>query len=227
MQPYFLPYIGYFQIVAAVDFFVFYDDVQFIKGGWINRNRIIINDEPKYLTIPIQDASSNKLIRETLVKKSQKEFLLLEKKIEQCYKKAPFFAIVFPLIQSILQGEYTSISELSISSIKIISKYLEIPTEFFISSEKFSQTKGYKRSERLAEICHKLSADTYINPVGGKNLYDKDEFAKMGIRLQFLKSNPHIERQINNSWLNVSILHLIMYYSPYEVKRLLGDYEIS
>lgn len=226
MQPYFLPYIGYFQIVAAVDIFVFYDDVNFIKGGWINRNKIIINDEPNFITVPVQNASSNKLIRDTYVKKNQRQFLLLEKKIEQRYKKAPYFASVFPLIQNILKGEFMTISELSISSIKTISNYLCIPTEFVISSEKFSDTKDFRRSERLAKICQELSAITYINAIGGRHLYDKNEFEERGIKLQFLKPEGFNDHNLQSSMYNMSILHILMYKSIREVKELLGLYEL-
>lgn len=226
MQPYFLPYIGYFQIIAAVDLFVFYDDVNFIKGGWINRNKIIINNEPNFITVPVQNASSNKLIRDTYVKKNQRQFLLLEKKIEQRYKKAPYFASVFPMIQNIIKGEYTTISELSISSIKTISNYLSIPTEFVISSEKFSNTRDYHRSERLAKICEELSAKTYINAIGGKHLYDKNEFAERGIELQFLKPEGFNDHNLQSSLINMSILHILMYKSITEVKELLELFEL-
>jgi len=226
MQPYFLPYIGYFQIIMAVDLFVFYDDVQFIKGGWINRNRIIINNELRYLTIPLKDASANKLIKDTFVKKDQKDFLIIEKKIEQCYKKAPFFSVVFPLIQTVMKGDYKTISELSISSIEMVSKYLLLSTKFVVSSEKFADTSNYKRSERLARICHTFSAKTYINAVGGQELYDKEGFLRMGIKLQFLKSQNSAEGLIDNNLLNVSILHLLMYYSPARIKILLQNYKL-
>lgn len=95
MQPYFLPYIGYFQIVAAVDIFVFYDDVNYIKGGWINRNKIVINDKPHFITVPLQNASSNKLITDTLVKKNQKQFLSLEKKLNSGTRKHHTFRLFF------------------------------------------------------------------------------------------------------------------------------------
>jgi hypothetical protein len=226
MQPYFLPYIGYFQIVAAVDLFVFYDDVNFIKGGWINRNKIIINNEPNFITVPLQNASSNKLIRDTYVKKNQRQFLLLEKKIEQRYKKAPYFNSVFPLVQNILKGDYMTISELSISSIKTISEYLCISTEFVISSEKFGDTKDYYRSERLAKICHKLSATNYINAIGGEHLYDKNEFEERGIKLQFLKPKEFNALNSQSNLVNMSILHMLMYMSVTEVKQLLGLFEL-
>lgn len=226
MQPYFLPYIGYFQIVAAVDVFVFYDDVNFIKGGWINRNKIIINDEPHFITVPLQNASSNKLITDTLVKKNQRQFLSLEKKIEQRYKKAPYFSSVFPLILKVLRGDYKTISELSISSIKTIAGYLCITTEFVISSERFGDTKDYYRGERLSKICHQLSAKTYINAVGGQHLYDKKEFAERGIQLQFLKPEIINDNDIHSGLINMSILHLLMYKSVSEVKELLRLYQL-
>jgi len=226
MQPYFFPYIGYFQIIMAVDLFVFYDDVQFIKGGWINRNRIIINNELRYLTIPLKDASANKLIKDTFVKKDQKAFLIIEKKIEQCYKKAPFFSIVFPLIQNLLKGDYKTISELAMYSIEMVSRYLLLSTKFIVSSEKFGDTSRYKRSERLARICHTFSAETYINAIGGQELYDKEEFLRMNIKLQFLKSQKSAEGRIDHNLLNVSILHLLMYYPPDLIKVLLQDYKL-
>ena len=102
MQPYFLPYIGYFQLIKAVNLFIIYDDVQFIKGGWINRNYILSNRNKSMFNLILKGASANKLINEISVQTDQNKLL---KTIYHSYKKAPYFEFVYPLIENILDFE--------------------------------------------------------------------------------------------------------------------------
>ncbi|MCF8222788.1 MAG: WbqC family protein [Bacteroidales bacterium] len=132
MQPYFFPYIGYYQLVAAVDVFVFYDDVSFIKGGWINRNRILSNNKNGYFTLPLQKSSSNRRINEILSLDYSNN---LDKTIKQTYSKAPYFHDVYPLLRSIIFSEENSISEISRRSITNVIKHLGLEKEFLVSSE--------------------------------------------------------------------------------------------
>ena len=132
MQPYFLPYIGYWQLMNAVDRYVVYEDVNYINRGWINRNRILIRGNPAYFNLPMSGASQNKLIREIGV---DHESRILEKNlktVEMAYKKAPCFDAVFPLMQKILSGKEESLSGFLFDSIKIICDYLEIDTELLL-----------------------------------------------------------------------------------------------
>ena len=126
MQPYFVPYIGYWQLLNAVDEYVIYDDVNYIKSGWINRNRILINGNPTYFNIPILGASSFKLINEISVNQNEKLIQKNLKTIKEAYKKAPFFNDVYPIIEKILTCEQTNLAKYIAYSIKAICLYLDI-----------------------------------------------------------------------------------------------------
>lgn len=228
MQPYFFPYIGYFQLINAVDHFVFYDDVNFIKNGWINRNRILINNEPKYITIPCQKASPFKLINEIEPSLSNKERGKLLKSLKQAYAKAPFQSQVFPLFEEVISTDYSSIAELSISSIKRVSQYLDVNCCWHISSEEFPN-KGIQRTERIIDITRKLNGTQYINPIGGIKLYSKEDFTEYNLKLSFLYSDKIIysqgAKETFEPWL--SILDVIMFNSPSETRTMLEQYSLK
>ncbi len=229
MQPYLLPYIGYFQLINTVDCLVFYDDVNFIKGGWIHRNRIIINGEPIYFSVPIEKQSSFLRINETqinnkLIQNWKNKFL---KTLLVNYTKAPFFDSTYELISKILNNQHKTISELAISSIIQVSEFLELPTKFKRSSLDFPETTTLKGAERLIEICKTSHANTYINPIGGQELYSKEQFSKKAIKLFFLKNKPIQYKQFDNkfvSWL--SIIDVLMFNSKVEVVKMLNEYEL-
>lgn len=224
MQPYFFPYIGYFQLINAVDKFILYDDVNFIKNGWINRNRIIINNEVKYLTIPLKNASSFKKINEIDCFIPVKE---LSNKIMMSYKKAPYFDNVWPLIKEILNSNLDKISPLAILSIKKISEYLDLNSTFEISSEYYAETKELQKENRLIYICKMNATKIYINPSGGVDLYKKDDFKKENIDLFFLKTNFIEYKHFSNDFISgLSILDILMFNSKDEIKSMLENYEL-
>ncbi len=225
MQPYFLPYIGYFQLINAVDKFIFYDDVNFIKNGWINRNRIIINNKINYLTVQLNGASSNKLINEVEFTDNRNKLIST---INLAYKRAPYFNQVFPLINDILVFQTSSISELAIFSIEMVSEFLSINTIFEVSSLKYSDTKGLEKAERLKEICHRNEACKYINPIGGQGLYNKDDFRSANIDLHFLKTNFIKYKQFQHDFIsNLSIIDVLMFNNSEIIQEYLSLFEFK
>ncbi len=229
MQPYFFPYIGYFQLVAAVNKFVIYDDVNFIKGGWINRNNVLINKKSNLFTVPLNKASSNTLINETKINFKfyniwKVKFL---RSLEQSYKKSPYFTEVYNLIENVLEiKENDLISELAVNSIKNVSDYLQIDTEFCKSSVNYNN-KTKSGQERVLDICGIEKASHYINPIGGIELYSKNTFKENGIVLNFIKSRPIIYTQFDNDfspWL--SIIDVLMFNSVSEVNKMVNQYEL-
>ena len=228
MQPYLFPYLGYFQLLNAVDVFVFADDVNFIKGGFINRNRILLKNEEYFITVPCAKKSQNKLINEIQISERSKgypEGILLT--IRQAYNKAPFFDDVFPIIESIFNSDIDNISTLAASSVESVSKYLEINVDFKFSSESFSHTRGQEKSTRLINITKELGCSTYTNPIGGKNLYDQKCFESKGIKLNFLLSEAITYPQFNDSFIpNLSIIDVMMYNSLEDVTKLLNKYRL-
>lgn len=230
MQPYFFPYIGYFQLIKSVDDFVFYDDVNFIKQGWINRNKILNNNESQLFTVPLKKLSSYKQINEVEVNTSlylkwKKKFL---KSLEQNYSKAPYFKSTFELIISVLDGgEGITISELAILSIVNVIHHLDIKVKFNISSIKFASSKKSDRSDRLINICRNLDASRYVNALGGMELYEKSEFSKYGIDLKFLKPILKPYPQFENEFISgLSIIDVLMFNSKDEIQIMLNDYEL-
>lgn len=224
MQPYFFPYLGYFQLINCVDKFVFYDDVNFIKKGWINRNRILINGKPNYITIPLKSASQFKKINSIEFLDSRKR---LVKTIERAYAKAPYFDMFWPYIFDTLNLLTLSISELAISSIMQVSKYLNINKTFEISSQRYGESQNLNKTERLIKICTENGAKEYINPIGGIELYNKSDFRQNGIELKFLKTNEIKYPQFKNEFVPfLSIIDTLMFNSVDKVNEFLNNYEL-
>lgn len=214
MQPYFCPYIGYFQLVAATDLFVFYDDVNYIRGGWINRNRIISGGKEFLFTVPIADASSYRLIKDTEVNWAVKDMAKIHNNIRHSYARSPYFSDVFAIVDTIFAARHPTISALAIDSVKRFSHYLGLATEFKISSEEGYQ-KTDDRVQNLVNILKAEGAEHYINPIGGQELYKKEDFLAHGIKLNFIKGTG-----------SLSIIDVCMTHSRDEVREMLKNYSL-
>jgi hypothetical protein len=224
MQPYFFPYIGYFQLINAVDVFVFYDDVNFIKNGWVNRNRILINGQASYYTLQLKDASSYKLINDITFTDNRNKLL---KSIAVSYGKAPFFKDIFKLLEQCLTIETNKVANVAMNSVIEISNYLNIKTVFEVSSEKYKETKGLDKTKRLLEICTKKQATSYINAIGGEELYDKSFFNEHNIKLSFIKSKEIYYNQFQYNFVPwLSIIDILMFNSIEQVQAMLNNYEL-
>lgn len=226
MQPYVLPYIGYFQLINAVDKFVIYDDVNFIKKGWINRNNFLSNGKIHRFTIPLVNASQNRLIKDTYISKNNEWEADLLDTISNSYRKAPYFDVVFSVIKQILTHYEDNISNYNYNAMVLISKYLEIKTKFLFSSE-LNKDNLLKGSTKILDICKVLNATDYINPIGGLDLYSKENFLKEKIELKFLKSNVIAYKQFGDEFVPwLSIIDILMFNSKTEVKKLLNEYTL-
>ena len=223
MQPYFFPYLGYWQLLANVDKYVVYDDVTYIKGGWINRNNFLINGQKNLLTMQLEKASSYTLIKDIAIKDDFVKFL---KTIEMGYKKAPFFEDIFRLLKDICQCPDKKLGQFLFNSHIKICEYLGIDTELILSSsfEKHAELKG---KDKVISICKQLGADEYINAIGGQELYDKKELAENGIRLNFLQANLREYSQLKNEFVaGLSIIDIMMFNSKEEIKEMLNDFKL-
>lgn len=225
MQPYFLPYIGYFQLICASDVFVFYDDVHFIKKGWLRRNRIWSDSQELLISLPCKGASQNKLINEVQVDVDHPSFQKIQKSIRQAYSNADYFETIEPLLEQIFTLKRCSVAEFNIHSIKTILNYLGIEKQLVISSEVSPETRGMQRAERLIEITNLFGGTTYINSPGGKTLYTPDVFHEHGIKLEFF--NPSIPIHDSGTRkgmpLELSILDVLFNMEPKRVAKLLCD----
>lgn len=190
-QPYFAPYIGYFQLINAVDVFVSYDDVNFINRGWINRNKIMVANSEKTFTIPLKNRSQFKKINETMIDWQNKDISKLVKTLQMSYGKAKYKDDVLDIVSKILDSKVDTVSELALISLQQFCNYLDIDTTFKVSSiERYERTDD--RVKNLVNICYAERAHHYVNPIGGTKLYNKEEFHSHGIRLNFLEGSPSL-----------------------------------
>ena len=223
MQPYFFPYIGYWQLINSVDIFIIYDDVNFIKRGYINRNNILINNVKHLFTLALIKSSQNKKINEILIGENNKKIL---RTIEQSYLKAPFFHDIFPIIEDVFSNKEKDLSKFLGNSLQIFSKYLDINTKFEYSSM-IENDKSLQAQDRLIEISKILNATDYINAIGGEQLYDKNAFSDAGINLSFIQTELINYKQFNNKFIpNLSIIDVIMFNSKEDIKEMLKKYTL-
>lgn len=226
MQPYFLPYIGYWQLMNAVDKYIIYDDVNFMKGGWINRNRILMSGEPKMINLQLHGSSSNKLINEIDVSNNPIYNKKLLKTIENCYRKAPYYSNVFPIIENIVNQGEKNLARYLEYCIKQICKYLSIDTELIVSSS-IDKNNNLKGQEKVIEICNIIGADEYYNAIGGKELYSYEDFLSNGVNLKFLKTGEIRYEQFGSRFIpNLSILDVMMFNSVEDIKDQFRMYEL-
>lgn len=226
MQPYFFPYLGYWQLINAVDTYVVYDDVAYIKGGWINRNNILVNEKANLITLSLENSSSFKNINEINIIKNGKNAEKIVKTIQMAYKKAPFFNQVMPILEKLLLKN-DKIADLNYNSILEINKYLKINTNIILSSS-LSKDNSLKAQDKVIHINKLLASNTYINAIGGQELYDREEFKREGIELKFLKMNDIKYTQFKNEFVsNLSIIDALMFNSKLDVITMLNDYELK
>jgi WbqC-like protein family len=226
MQPYLFPYIGYFQLINAVDKFVAYDDVTFIKQGWINRNNILVNGRPFLFTVPVKNISSYSLILETEITHDVDWKTKILKTIKQSYQKAPYYQRIFEIIEKIFTSDEQYISKMAINSIKEVLQYLDVSTEIKDSSTTY-RNNNLSSQDRVLDICQQEQADQYLNPIGGRELYSKEAFKHRGIKLNFVRSKSIIYHQNKKDFIpNLSIIDVLMFNSPPAVKLMLEQHEL-
>lgn len=228
MQPYIFPYIGYFQLMNTVDEFVVYDNIEFTKKGWINRNRILVNSKETYLTLPLKKDSDYLQIKERYLADTWQDGRnKILNKIVDSYKKAPCFTDAFPIVENAILFEEYNLFNFIFNSLTLVKKYLDINTSFVISSE-IPINHKLRGEQKVLAICKARNADKYYNSMGGIELYKKDAFSAHGIELNFLKTNITPYKQFKNEFVPaLSILDIIMFNSKAHVKELLNFYTLK
>ena len=222
MQPYFFPYIGYFQLVDAVDKFVFYDDVNYIKSGWINRNRLFLSGAVRYITVPLTAASSFEKINRTQVKRGDDWPVQMLSVIRGSYAKAPYYCAVVNLVEEVLNSRYEHISTLARNSIIAVTNYLEIEKNYCISSTVY-ENQNLKSTDRVRDICRKEKASQYWNLPGGKDLYNIDVFKNEGVELKFINVELAPYRQLVDEFQpGLSILDILMFNDKEHVRKMIS-----
>ncbi len=241
MQPYFFPYIGYFQLINVVDKYILYDNLNFIKEEWVNRNQILVNHLYKsIITVPLKHKSSYTKIRDIEMDETKSWRKKLLKTLEFNYKKAPMFNNVYPFLNELINFETTLLSEFNINAVKELCKYLQINTIIESDSQKYQHIEDElcnynmlnnqvidKKILRVLNICNKEKSDIFYNAIGGIELYPKNLFAQNGIQIFFIKTKPIYYKQFDNEFIpNLSIIDVMMFNSIEEINKMLNDYEL-
>lgn len=210
MQPYFLPYIGYFQLIAAVDLFIVYDNIKYTKKGWINRNRMLKDGKDVMFSLPLKSDSDFLDVRERELAADFNRAKLLNQ-FKEAYRRAPFFEQTFPLLEQIVKCEERNLFRFLRHSIATICAHLGIGTEIRDSSE-FAIDHALKSQEKVLALCTAAGATTYINAIGGVELYSNEFFRAEGIDLKFIRSKPFAYAQFNNAFVpSLSIIDVLMF----------------
>jgi hypothetical protein len=226
MQPYFFPYIGYFQLIHAVDLFVVYDNIKYTKKGWINRNRMLQNGKGVKFSLPLKnDLDSLNVCERQLAADFNRDKLL--NKFKGAYLGAPYFAQTFPLVEDIVRYEEANLFHFLHYSIAKTCEHLGIRTEIRVSSD-IAIDHGLKNQDKVLALCESIGASVYVNAIGGMVLYSKEAFLDKGISLKFIKSRPFDYTQFGNDFVPwLSIIDVMMFNSVAAIKECLShSYEL-
>lgn len=226
MQPYLFPYIGYFQLINCVDKFIIHDDVQWIKGGWINRNRILNDNQEKLITLSVKKRSSLDKIMYFEIDENPDNKIRFINQVKSSYNKSPFFEDVFPVIEKIINNNEKNLSKFILKSLLDINSYIGIKTPIYVSSE-IKKNNELKSQDRVLDICKNTNTTTYINPIGGTLLYDKNQFSQNKVDLFFIKTKEIKYKQFNNEFIpSLSIIDVMMFNSRKKINEILNQYDL-
>lgn len=210
MQPYFLPYIGYFQLIQSADVFILYDNIKYTKKGWINRNRMLSNGKDVVFSLPLKGASDALDVRERELATDFDPQKLLNQ-MAGAYRRAPYFSEVFPWLEEVLRHQDHNLYAFLYHSVVATCRYLDITTEIRRSSD-VAADHGLKGQERVLALCDAVGASVYINAIGGVELYSREEFQRRGITLRFIKSRPFEYGQFGGEFIPwLSIVDVLMF----------------
>lgn len=226
MQPYFLPYIGYFQLLASVDKFIVYDNIKYTKKGWINRNRMLLNGTDAIFSLPLKKGSDSlDVVERELAAEFDRRKLLNQ--FKGAYGRAPQFELTYPLLERIVQRDEANLFRYIHHSIVQLCEHLGINTEIRISSEILIDHE-LKGQDKVLALCKAAGADTYINTIGGVELYAKGDFRIKGIDLQFIKSTPFEYAQFGDAFVPwLSIIDVLMFNPLSAVRAYINEnYEL-
>lgn len=226
MQPYLLPYIGYFQLIAAADVFVVYDNIKYTKKGWINRNRLLLQGQPWTFSLPLQAGSDHLDIVQRQVSASFQPGDLL-RKLEAAYRKAPFFETTMSLAQTVLSCREKNLFDFLLHGLQQTMAHLSLNTPIRVSST--LQVDGQLRAEeRVIATCKALGAKQYLNPIGGTELYDPVHFSQAGLGLSFLRSRLSSYPQQGQPFVPALSILDVLFFSGQEATRTLiaSDFDL-
>jgi len=228
MQPYLFPYIGYFQLMAAVDRWVVYDDVTYIKRGWINRNNLKVNGQRCLFTVPVAGASQFQRICD--VKLDAEGYdrwrVRFRRTLQQSYGHAPHFAEAFGLVDDVLSPGAQTIAELNLRGLLAVRAYVGLGAEIVPTSRRYGN-QDLRGQNRILDICRREGADTYINAIGGTELYDGRTLSAQGVTLRFLEPDAVAYPQGGGGFVpHLSVIDAMMHNDRAKVRSLIQSYRL-
>jgi hypothetical protein len=226
MQPYFFPYIGYFQLIAAVDLFIVYDNIKYTKKGWINRNRILLNGKDAMISLPLKRDSDYRDVRARELAANFNRDKVLNQ-ICAAYRRAPYFAQTFPVVEQVMRHEDPNLFRFLRHSIARTCEHLGISTEIRTSSD-IAIDHDLKNQDKVLALCAAVGASTYVNAIGGIELYSNDTFRDHGIDLKFIRSKPLAYAQFGDVFVPWLSIIDVMMFNPLDTIRdcILTNYEL-
>lgn len=227
MQPYFFPYIGYFQLIGSVDLFIVYDNIKYTKKGWINRNRMLQNGKDVMFSLPLKSDSDSLDVRDRELAADFNRDKLLNQ-ISGAYRRAPHFALTFPLIEQVIRYEERNLFKFIYNSIAKTCDHLGISTKISVSSD-IPIDHDLKNQDKVLALCDAVGAKTYVNAIGGMELYSRNEFQARGIELKFIRSRSFEYSQFNNEFIPwLSIIDVLMFNSLDVIRECIeSNYELA
>ena len=227
MQPYFLPYIGYFQLIHAADVFVVYDNIEYTRKGWINRNRILVNGKDEFITLPLKkDSDFLDVMDRRLADDFEQTSVKILRQVKELYRKAPYVDEVYPLFERIMKFPDKNLFNFIHHSLDIVCSHLAITTPFKVSST-LPIDHQLKGEDKVLAIARGQQATMYINAIGGMELYSAERFASQGMELKFIKSEPISYRQFGNEFVPwLSILDVMMFNTKQDIQKYLNAYTL-
>jgi hypothetical protein len=226
MQPYLLPYIGYFQLIASSNLFIAYDDVQYIKGGWINRNRILVNGSPAWITLPVVKAGHRLAIKQRQYIEIENGTSRMLRRIEASYRAAPLFQEVFPLLREVITHKSANVAQFNVHVLRHLAARMGIRTPIVLSSmlDKDERLSG---QDRIMDICLRVGATRYVNSIGGVGKYNAQNFARSNIELSFLRSTVKPYPQFGQATIpSLSIVDVLMFNDDAAIAQMLSEFEL-
>jgi hypothetical protein len=222
MQPYFFPYIGYFQLMSQCDTFVVFDDVQYVDHRWMNRNRILLNGKSAWLTYPVERGPLAGSIRDRLYVARDQDRLDVLNKLHEAYRRAPNYEPVRALVQSCLDFESRSVSAFNANLLEAVARAIGLRSTMKFASD-FGIDPSLRGEDRVLAVCAALGAREYVNSIGGVSLYSSENFDRRGVTLRFLKGEAVQYRQFGAEFVpSLSIIDALMFTDESELADMLS-----
>ena len=211
MQPTFMPWLGYFNLIAKSKVFVFLDDVEYSKGSWHNRNFLFVNNKPLRITIPVVKCSNSTLLNQTEINYDALNIEKLNRLFIQNYNKSKYFYLLEEFSNNLLNRKFLTLSDLNINWIEKITKILGLQNTFIKSSD--LDIPACDKVKRISDILNKVKATAYLSPSGAHGYLQDgrfNEIIKQPVKFNHYTCNYSLQKIKQVDKVNLSILSLLM-----------------